>query len=291
MTETNHASEAAASSPDHRLQASSALPDERGLQDIARNVLGYYPATMQAMAVEILRMRRDCPPTAEVEKLRAGASEANSPRLHLSNIDSALREAGRPPTRTRGDELERIHDLAGDRDAWKHKADTLGGDLNRIRSLVPTASDEQTTFDAVQAELQRLCSEAAPFGSSKQFAAETGQAAKHKRIVSELAQVVNRYSLENVCSDTPDFLIAELMLDAAMAFGRFTRGREAHATGRAPRFTNDGPPLGSAPCNYGGSKVASATAAEPRGGGGAQSEACGSVNGAAGESAAQPSRH
>lgn len=47
-------SEAAASSPDHKLQASS-LPDERGLQDIARNVPFSYPAQMQAMAVEILR--------------------------------------------------------------------------------------------------------------------------------------------------------------------------------------------------------------------------------------------
>lgn len=41
-------------------------------------------------------------------------------------------------------------------DAWKRKADTLGADLNRIRALVPTASDEQTTFDAVRAELRRL---------------------------------------------------------------------------------------------------------------------------------------
>lgn len=151
MTEKNHASEAA---------ASSYLPSEAELQHIATPGGGWSPR-VQAMAVEILRMRRDCPPTAEVEKLRHAAREANMLHLRMSNIDSALREAGRPCTR--GDEVERIRDLADDRDAWKHKADTLGGDLNRIRSLVPTASDEQTTFDAVQAELQRLRAELVQF--------------------------------------------------------------------------------------------------------------------------------
>lgn len=148
MTETNHASEAA---------ASSYLPSEAELQHIATPGGGWSPR-VQAMAVEILRMRRDCPPTAEIEKLRHAAREENRLHGHLSNIGSALSEVGHPH-RHKGDELERIRDLAASRKAWKREADTLGGDLNRIRSLVPTASDEQSTFDAVQGELQRLRSE------------------------------------------------------------------------------------------------------------------------------------
>lgn len=70
---------------------------------------------------------------------------------------------------------------------------------------------------------------------------------KRKRLVADLAQVVNRYSLEHACGDTPDFLIAELMLDAAMAFGKHTRGREAHATGRAPHV---GPAVGGEVPNW-----------------------------------------
>ena len=237
MTETNHASEAAASSPKNQLQAKAAyaLPDELGLQDIVRNVLGYYSATMQAMAAEILRMRRYCPPTAEVEKMRAELATAkdDAKRLRDEKRDQiaatvehlrragiivgsptagptpgvaisepmtlastigmlcderakilaglgreakALLEAsfmlrcaegGRPLPVPRVEEAFGIFEalrkviakrdaLASERDAWKHKADTLGGDLNRIRSLVPTASDEQTTFDAVKAYLTKV---------------------------------------------------------------------------------------------------------------------------------------
>lgn len=76
-----------------------------------------FPDAVQVLAREVLRLRRDCPPTAEVEKLR------------------------------------------DDRDAWKHKADSLGADLNRIRSLVPTTCDEQPTFDAVFNRLQNLRAE------------------------------------------------------------------------------------------------------------------------------------
>ena len=48
---------------------------------------------------------------------------------------------------------------------------------------------------------------------------------KLETIKRELAQVINRHSLENVC-DTPDFVLAEVMLDALMGFGVATRKRD-----------------------------------------------------------------
>lgn len=128
-------SEAAASSPDHKLQVPSALPDERALQHIARSEDGYYPPAMQAMAREILRMRTQCPPTAEVEKLRHAAREENLLRLHLSNIDSALTEAGQP-YRHKGDELERIHDLAAERDSAKAATAAAQDELAQLRQAI-----------------------------------------------------------------------------------------------------------------------------------------------------------
>jgi hypothetical protein len=50
-------------------------------------------------------------------ELAAVARDRDELRLHLRNIDSALIEAGRPSARGRGDELERIRDLAGDRNS------------------------------------------------------------------------------------------------------------------------------------------------------------------------------
>ena len=259
--------------PSEAAAASSHLPDERTLQDMARNDSGFYMSLTQAMAREILRMRRDCPPTAEVEKLREAARSANLLRLQLSKVEGErddlrliaernvgemakmaservdlqreverlraekksetamaiehLRKAGvivgspmsgptpgvkigepmtlagtvgmlcderakilaglgreakalleasfmlrcaagrHPMPSPRVEEtfgiFEALRKLCDERDtamheadAWKHKADTLGADLNRIRSLVPTASDEQTTFDAVQAYLAKV---------------------------------------------------------------------------------------------------------------------------------------
>lgn len=102
-------SEAAASSPSPYLS--------EGMLRAQANPECAFPDAVQVLSREVLRLRRDCPPTAEVEKLRH------------------------------------------DRDAWKHKADTLGADLNRLRSLVPTTCDEQTTFDAVFNRLQNLRAE------------------------------------------------------------------------------------------------------------------------------------
>lgn len=219
MDQTNPSEAAAASSP---------LPDERTLQHIAESRLGYYPEPVQAMAREILRMRHDCPPTAEVEQLRADLKRLrDEKKSEIATAIEHLRKAGvivgsptagptpgvaigepmtlasavgmlcderakiltglgreakalleasfmlrcaagrHPMPSPRVEEtfgiFEALRKLCDERDtamheadAWKRKADKLGGDLNRIRSLVPTASDEQTTFDAVQAELARL---------------------------------------------------------------------------------------------------------------------------------------
>lgn len=122
-------SEAAASSPSPYLSQSF-------LESSARCDCG---AAACVLSAELLRMRAQCPPTAEVEKLREAARSANALRLHLSNINSALFEAGRPH-RHKGDDLERIRDLAGERDAWRHQANRRGDDLNRIRALVPLAA-------------------------------------------------------------------------------------------------------------------------------------------------------
>ncbi len=173
MDQTNPSEAAAASSPD-RLQVSD-LPAEHALQAIAQNPNGFFPSTMQAMAVEILRMRKDCPPTAEVEQMRLELASLRQAIGLMTTAKPDMQVDVRDPIGMAQQVVDVVSRLrlrastacsesgllAAARDAWKHKADTLGSDLNRIRSLVPTASDEQTTFDAVQAGLQRLRAEAA----------------------------------------------------------------------------------------------------------------------------------
>lgn len=119
-------SEAAASSPSPYLS--------EGMLRAQANPDCAFPDAVQVLSREVLRLRAQCPPTEEVEKLREGARSANALRLQLSKVEE-------------------------ERDAWRHKADTLGADLNRLRSLVPTACDEQTTFDAVFNRLQNLRAE------------------------------------------------------------------------------------------------------------------------------------
>lgn len=219
MDQTNPSEAAAASSP---------LPDERTLQHIAESRLGYYPEPVQAMAAEILRMRRDCPPTAEVEQMRADLKRLrDEKKSEIATAIEHLRKAGvivgspmagptpgvkigetmtlastigmlcderakilaglgreakslleasfmlrcatgrQPMPSPRVEEtfgiFEALRKLCDERDtamheadAWKRKTDTFGADLNRIRSLVPTASDEQTTFEVIRDELRRL---------------------------------------------------------------------------------------------------------------------------------------
>lgn len=140
-------SEAAASSPSPYL--SEAMLRAQANPDCA------FSDAVQVLSREVLRLRAQCPPTEEVEKLRHAAREENRLHLHLSNIDTALAEAGQPH-RQKGDELERIRDLAGERDAWRHQANRLGDDLNRIRALVPLADEQSPTFDVIRGELLRL---------------------------------------------------------------------------------------------------------------------------------------
>lgn len=121
-------SEAAASSPFLH----------QGYLESAANRECDFPEPIRVLAAEVLRMRAQCPPTAEVEKLRHAAREANSLRLHLSNINSALTEAGQPHRH-----------LAGERDAWKRNADACGG------GLTPLGIDWRSALVAVDSELAK----------------------------------------------------------------------------------------------------------------------------------------
>ncbi len=159
--------EAAPSSPSHFLS-------ERMLRAQA-NPECAFPEAVQVLSREVLRMRAQCPPTAEVERMRkelgdlradrdaarAELAEAKRPllqtidalrsglaavardrdelRLHLRNIDSALTEAGRGPTRGRRDELERIRDLAGDLRHTVRLSQALRADLDPLRSELAKA--------------------------------------------------------------------------------------------------------------------------------------------------------
>lgn len=56
--------------------------------------------------------------------------------------------------------------------------------------------------------------------------------ALRKQLVSDLARVINHHSLENG-SDTPDFLLAEYLVDCLEAYER--------VTGKTRRWCGDGP--------------------------------------------------
>lgn len=170
--QTKNPSEAAASSPSPYLS--------EGMLRAQANPDCAFPDAVQVLSREILRMRRDCPPTAEVEQMRAeltslrhavGLMTTAKPDMEVDVRDPVgmaqkvvamveeLRRDGLTAL-TSAIEQKKRADLAElDRDAWKHKADSLGADLNRIRALVPTTSDEQTTFDAVFTRLQNLRAE------------------------------------------------------------------------------------------------------------------------------------
>lgn len=103
---------------------------------------------------------------------------------------------------------------------------------------------------------RRSCKEPKVIG---EFNLLPSDATKRKCLVEELRQVVNRNSIEHACGDTPDFILAEVMVDAAFAFGKFTRSRDAHVGGRS--FSNPGQPFD--PSDPIGPKFAPATG-QPR---------------------------
>lgn len=80
------------------------------------------------------------------------------------------------------------------------------------------------------------------------------RAAKRAQIIAELAPIVNRHSLERAGGDTPDYILVEAMLDAALAFGKTTRARDRHQgrpTCAHPQVGNLDPRFAAKP-NYGG---------------------------------------
>lgn len=61
----------------------------------------------------------------------------------------------------------------------------------------------------------------------------------------ELAQLINRHSAENL-SNTPDFILADMLFDALLTFSRCVQDREKWWGGReaveADRFLSNAPP-------------------------------------------------
>lgn len=188
MTETNHASEAAASSPENqiRVKLEQAIDQLTGIvrrQAAGPNALDRFPPSLadvekakgairhlvdwqideqRGLQAELVRLRTQLVRNVLTSHADVGGAETRVVAFGWEGsdpmptwLDIERTTPGSGMTRRLVHEAV-VEKMRADRDAWKHKADTLGGDLNRIRSLVPTASDEQTTFDAVQAELQRL---------------------------------------------------------------------------------------------------------------------------------------
>lgn len=190
-------------------------------------------------------------------------AEAQSAVAAIRDLGPELAKAG-IQVGPRCSHAEAVAQLRGERDRWREKCEAEQH-LNDSRGWLEAMRRTEPKRDVALAPINRLVDEAIrkvaerarkdggadPFGLFTPRACQepkaeplpfTGSdllpsyATKRKRFVEELRQVVNRNSIEHACGDTPDFILAEVMVDAALSFGRFTRGRDAHATGRAPKL-------------------------------------------------------
>jgi hypothetical protein len=114
-----------------------------------------------------------------------------------------------------------IADIKAARDAGQRQLVAAHAEIVTLRTLV---ADMEASARAGVALLDRL----------------RGDAAARPGFEKELAQIINRYSLENL-SDTPDFLLATMLVDVLNIVSIMVARRECwHGRATAPAKTEGG---------------------------------------------------